>query len=552
MGHLTKCEWGSVPGCLSDSKGCLAVDVQEYATAQDMMQSTCLKPGYAHTLGFYEVGDGGAAYYTVGDQGQPNGMDILRCAKGLVAELEVGSVTILEQLGASNANINEVFEHAVDIIQSNKTNYLLITKDYMLTPSYKNNDSYCIGITINPLSKVIFDFNGHKFTSSGKLFKIRANSAIFMNGIFESTVAFDSTSIDPTKPENNNITTQYCSFQNNVFANCDTAITLREKTYYNTFISNNFNTCKNGILFTASDYMLKNKTRESSPNRNSFYMQTFLKCDYGIRIEYGDTNSFYSCSCEYCDTGFYISNNIYNNNPSFAYYGSSNNLYNCNVENCTNNFFNNCEGTSIYGMNITPTKEELNSVNVLITTQSDYSTYKIRNYLTSGNSQYFNSLPAGYNYILNDSIENTGILCVGGLCDAHEPEGLYWTPTFTPETENITDITIDQFCCKRLGNIVKIMCKFIFQPSNAHKPVSFTIPEKYSIRTGFESYAYVPQMCFPVVLRINTIYKLSYAQFENNNPYKLLIYPPDENGFNNGKYNSAFVDISWIGNYPTI
>ena len=81
MGHLTKCEWGSVPGCLSDSKGCLAVGVQEYATAQDMVQSTCLKLGYAHTLGFYEVGDGGAAYYTVGDSGTPNGMDVLQGRK---------------------------------------------------------------------------------------------------------------------------------------------------------------------------------------------------------------------------------------------------------------------------------------------------------------------------------------------------------------------------------------------------------------------------------------------------------------------------------------
>ena len=90
MGHLTKCEWGAVPASLSDSKGCLAVKVQEYATAQDMMQSTCLKLGYAHTLGFYEVGDGGAAYYTVVAQPTgdgPNGMDVLECRKGLVAEL---------------------------------------------------------------------------------------------------------------------------------------------------------------------------------------------------------------------------------------------------------------------------------------------------------------------------------------------------------------------------------------------------------------------------------------------------------------------------------
>lgn len=66
---------------------CKEVYVQEYATAQDMMESTCIKVGYAHTLGFYEVGDGGAAYYTIGGEGEPNGMDVLECRKGYVAEL---------------------------------------------------------------------------------------------------------------------------------------------------------------------------------------------------------------------------------------------------------------------------------------------------------------------------------------------------------------------------------------------------------------------------------------------------------------------------------
>ena len=65
MGHIIKCNYGSVPASLSDSKGCLAVDVQEYATAQDMMQSTCLKLGYAHTLGYSEIGDYEDAYYRV-------------------------------------------------------------------------------------------------------------------------------------------------------------------------------------------------------------------------------------------------------------------------------------------------------------------------------------------------------------------------------------------------------------------------------------------------------------------------------------------------------
>lgn len=128
MGHIIKCDYGSVPASLSDAKGCLAVDVQEYATAQDMMQSTCLKLGYAHTLGFYEVGDGGEAYYTVvasptGDE--PNGMDVLQCWK-YVAELIPEKFIIPEQFGAkgdATFDNSEIMQRIVDLITSlyNKT-----------------------------------------------------------------------------------------------------------------------------------------------------------------------------------------------------------------------------------------------------------------------------------------------------------------------------------------------------------------------------------------------------------------------------------------------
>lgn len=84
---------------------CKDIDVQEYATAQDMMESTCIKVGYAHTLGFYEVGDGGAAYYTVGGEGEPNGMDVLECRKGLVAELVNGGTLSSKQIGGSSSQI---------------------------------------------------------------------------------------------------------------------------------------------------------------------------------------------------------------------------------------------------------------------------------------------------------------------------------------------------------------------------------------------------------------------------------------------------------------
>ena len=94
MGHIVKCDWGAVPAALASADGCREVEVQEYATAQEMMASTCLKLGYAHTLGFYEVGDGGAAYYTVVAQATgdaPNGTDVLECRKGLFATLIDGN-----------------------------------------------------------------------------------------------------------------------------------------------------------------------------------------------------------------------------------------------------------------------------------------------------------------------------------------------------------------------------------------------------------------------------------------------------------------------------
>lgn len=84
MGHIIKCNYGSVPASLSGAEGCLSVDVQEYATAQDMVQSTCLKLGYAHTLGKDTAGDGGSAYYRI-DSAKAEGA--LSCANGKYAVL---------------------------------------------------------------------------------------------------------------------------------------------------------------------------------------------------------------------------------------------------------------------------------------------------------------------------------------------------------------------------------------------------------------------------------------------------------------------------------
>lgn len=93
MGHIVKCQTGA-PGICGTPSRCLGIDVQEYATAQSMMADPCLKLGYAHTLGFYEVGDGGEAYYTIvasPTDDLPNGFTVLKCLR-YVAELIYPSV----------------------------------------------------------------------------------------------------------------------------------------------------------------------------------------------------------------------------------------------------------------------------------------------------------------------------------------------------------------------------------------------------------------------------------------------------------------------------
>lgn len=114
---------------------CNKVDMQEFETAQEMVDSGCLKAGYAHTLGFYEVGDGGEAWYRVvanptGDK--PNGMDVLKCRR-YVAELLVPKMLSPEQLGGGRGEDDtEVLQRAVDlsgsigawVFLSNKTYYI--------------------------------------------------------------------------------------------------------------------------------------------------------------------------------------------------------------------------------------------------------------------------------------------------------------------------------------------------------------------------------------------------------------------------------------------
>lgn len=168
---------------------CKDIDVQEYATAQDMIESTCIKVGYAHTLGFYEVGDGGAAYYTVGGEGEPNGMDVLQCRKGLVAELVCNGYIIIEQLGGIK-NLERAIQISDNVLLPNQYETINISAQ---NKTFKINK--CESIIISSLEgckisiNEIDGYNCLLFNPTGDSIGTRiANNLITFNTIYTSNI----------------------------------------------------------------------------------------------------------------------------------------------------------------------------------------------------------------------------------------------------------------------------------------------------------------------------------------------------------------------------
>lgn len=121
-----------------------------YDTVEDMVEDASLKPGYVQTLGFYEPGDGGAAWYHVvesptGDE--PNGMDVLQCRK-YVAELMAGEWVTPEQFGAKGDGIvddSESLQRALNHVNVELNGNYLIKKSLTFTSlNMRGNNSEII------------------------------------------------------------------------------------------------------------------------------------------------------------------------------------------------------------------------------------------------------------------------------------------------------------------------------------------------------------------------------------------------------------------------
>lgn len=135
---------------------CMGVDMQEYATAQSMMADSCLKLGYAHTLGFYEVGDGGEAWYVISPRETENNTDILHCIN-YSAKLIVSGLITSKQVGCiadGSTDDAERIQKALDY----KTPFVLINGDYFIGSTlYIYNDFDGSGSTIHIPSQNAFN-----------------------------------------------------------------------------------------------------------------------------------------------------------------------------------------------------------------------------------------------------------------------------------------------------------------------------------------------------------------------------------------------------------
>lgn len=217
----TVCNYGAVEPTAGN---CQKVEVQEFANVEAMATSTCLKVGYARTLGFYEPGDGGGAEYIVSvSSEEPNGMDVIECGKFIAKNASV--LPNVLQLGAVQG-VNAVDCSGIVSYSINKYSYCCFPSGvYYLNGVVINKENFA-DITIEGEGKpVIRTDNG--FSLNGKEDGAYAER---MLGVFIRNLKLVSTGGSNTNRKGNGISFNWfgeCYCDNVDFFFFDTAFSLK-------------------------------------------------------------------------------------------------------------------------------------------------------------------------------------------------------------------------------------------------------------------------------------------------------------------------------------
>lgn len=139
-------------------------------------------------------------------------------------------------------------------------------------------------------------------TSAHTIFRWKLGDSILDGFRFVGTRAY-TTALEISRIKLNDITEADAStrnrFSNLRFYNCNKGITMEGSAYYNTFDNISFY-ANNLMLWLKPTYALINAllSDDSGVNRNNFYSLSAYACTDGIKLDFGDTNKFYSSSFE--------------------------------------------------------------------------------------------------------------------------------------------------------------------------------------------------------------------------------------------------------------
>jgi hypothetical protein len=296
-----------------------------FDTVADMQAAENLEAGsYAQTLGYYAKGDYGASTYAiVDDELTANGSTIIALDSGLFAVLNLSENVIkCEQFGAygdgthdDTASVQHAINYGITYGKSIEFNgqykVMPITRDdstkVCLTFSYPNSGLQA------PTVELKFNRTSRLFTTSTDdctLIRWEARNGKIANAILEgvqgkttllemSRTILTSTNYDGWNMDN--------IFEGIIFRYGKNAITMEGSCYYNRFTNCRIYNCTNGIILQMTYREKQGLAQESSVNRNDFVnVNMNIITNWGIRIEYGETNKFVNVDLEGCGNGIYI------------------------------------------------------------------------------------------------------------------------------------------------------------------------------------------------------------------------------------------------------
>lgn len=339
MGELTSCSpvVGSMQ-CAGTVHGSLFLpprykNVRTFDTVADMQAARDLTDGaVCHTLGFYEVGDGGASFYQIASDGEPNGMDVISCGdmNAVFVKCDTANVNP-HQFGYDGTNLGAVCNRL--IMRFGTIQFL--PKTYTLTdePIVLNNLT-----SIKMTETTIVDFTTETcFSSVDTVHHARIDGGYIRN------ISGNRQNIGVYLDQARN-----CIVENLYIRNTDKAIVIDGKS---TWAATNTIFNVHCIFFNVGIHLTANAGKQCN---NTVIMSSYLIDNYSsstatafLLDASGDTNKAFGLAVEDCNIGYSIQST--SSSTPMALFG-------CRAENCTTKLTNTSGASNIivFGCNFTP------------------------------------------------------------------------------------------------------------------------------------------------------------------------------------------------------